>query len=397
MKRFPALAAAEAGLLEATGRTLAADVAAHEDLPMVNRSCMDGYALSARDAFGATEGNPAYLECTEHLPIDRIPDTPLAPGHCVGIVTGGTLPEGADAVVMVEHTQELGAGTIEIRKSVAPAENVMLRGEDARAGHTALPAGTLLRPQEIGLLAALGYARVPIHARPRVGIISTGDELVPVESVPAPGQIRDVNSHALGALVLGAGAEVTLYGLVADDEDSLCAAVERAVAENDVVFLSGGSSVGVRDLTQTAIERLPDSEILAHGVAVSPGKPTILARVGNKAVWGLPGQVTSAQVVMLVFGLPFLRHLAGDAEAFGDARKNLRSATLARNIASKQGREDYVRVRMEHREDGSLAAVPVLGKSGLLRTMLRADGLIRIPADTEGLFEGQTVDVWLLT
>lgn len=395
LEGFSPLSAKEVDLGDAAGRVLAADVTARENLPMMNRSCMDGYAVNARDVFGASEANPAYLECRGSLGIDEQPQCPLERGDCVGIVTGGTLPEGADAVIMVEYTQELGAGTIEMRRSAAPGEHVMQRGEDAREGQVALTAGTTLRPQEVGLLAALGYPKVSVYARPRVGLISTGDELIGVDETPVPGQIRDVNTYALGALVESVGAVANRYGVVKDDEESLVAATKKAAAENDVVFLSGGSSIGVRDLTQTAIERLPDSQILAHGVAVSPGKPTILARAGATAIWGLPGQVTSAQVVMLVFGLPFLRHISGDRRAFDTSRRSRSAAVLARNIASKQGREDYVRVRLE-KDGSSVTAVPVLGKSGLLRTMLKADGLVRIPAGKEGLSAGESVDVWLL-
>ena len=352
---------------------------------------MDGFAVRAKDVFGAGESNPGYLDKTADIAIDSPPDFDLEPGRCAGIVTGGVLPHGADAVIMVEHTGELGADTIEIRKSVAPGDNVMLRGEDARTGVTALPAGTPLRPQEIGLLAALGHATPAVHARPRCGIISTGDELIPVEQTPRTGQVRDVNSHALAALIDKTGGVSTLYGLVRDEEQPLVDAVARAVAENDVVFISGGSSVGLRDLTQTAINALPDSEILAHGVAVAPGKPTILARVGNKAVWGLPGQVTSAQIVMLVFGCPFLRHIQGDDAAFDMNKRRTVRVPLARNLASKPGREDYVRVRLDNGE-----AIPVLGRSGLLKTMIQAHGLLRVPADSEGVEAGTPVDVWVL-
>ncbi|BBD09470.1 gephyrin-like molybdotransferase Glp [Desulfovibrio ferrophilus] len=392
LANFPHLEAETVPLAEARGRVLVTSAVAPHDLPLVNRSCMDGFALSARDAFGASEANPAYLDKVGDLAIDEPVDVVLEPGQCVGIVTGGTLPESTDAVVMVEHTGDLGAGTIEIRKSSAPGDNVMRRGEDATSGETALGAGTVLRPQEIGLLAALGFAEVMVYRRPRCGIISTGDELVPVTETPRPGQVRDVNSHALAALIAVAGGTPTLYGLVPDQEQALVQAVARAVDENDMVFISGGSSMGVRDLTQAVIEVLPDSEILAHGVAVSPGKPTILARVGRKAVWGLPGQVTSAQVVMLVFGCPYLRHVQGEPEAFDVSRRRTFPARLARNIHSKPGREDYVRVRLEAGE-----AHPVLGKSGLLRTMILADGLVCIPADSEGLEAGTLVDVWLLS
>ncbi|MBU1003447.1 MAG: molybdopterin molybdotransferase MoeA [Proteobacteria bacterium] len=391
LQDFPVLEVETVALALAHGRVLAADAVAPHDLPLVNRSCMDGFAVSARDAFGASEANPAYLDKVGDLSIDEPVDLVLEPGQCVGIVTGGTLPLGADAVVMVEHTGDLGAGTIEIRKSSAPGDNVMLRGEDAVAGTTALPAGTVLRPQEIGLLAALGFAEIAVYCRPRCGIISTGDELVPVTETPRPGQVRDVNSHALAALINAAGGTPSLYGLIPDREEELIVAVAQAVDENDVVFISGGSSVGLRDLTQTAIQALPDSEVLAHGVAVSPGKPTILARVGAKAVWGLPGQVTSAQVVMLVFGCPFLRHVQGEPQAFSPARRRTIATRLARNLHSKPGREDYVRVRLEADQ-----AHPVLGKSGLLRTMILADGLVCIPADSEGLEAGAVVQVWLL-
>ena len=393
---FAPLAAEIVPLGQLLHRVLATDVAAHEDLPLVDRSCMDGFAVRARDVFGASEANPAYLEQMAELSINEQPTFTLGPGQCAAIVTGGTLPQGADAVIMVEHTAALGAGTIEFRKSTAPADHVMLRGEDAQAGHTALSAGTVLRPQEIGLLAALGYEQASVHSQPRVGILSTGDELVPVAETPRPGQVRDVNSHTLAALVRTAGGIPTLYGLVRDEEQALQDALARAVSENDVVLISGGSSVGLRDLTQGAIEALPDSKILAHGVAISPGKPTILARVGPKPVFGLPGQVTSAQVVMLTFGCPLLRHLAGDPAAFDPTRRRTRSARLARNVHSKPGREDYLRVRLEHTSPDDITAIPLLGKSGLLGTLVQAQGLVRIPADSEGLEAGAAVDVWLM-
>jgi molybdopterin molybdotransferase len=228
--------------------------------------------------------------------------------------------------------------------------------------------------------------------------VSTGDELVPVEATPRPGQIRDVNSHTLAGLLASAGLQAVRYGLVHDDTDAIAAALARGLEDNDAVLVSGGSSVGVRDLTIAAIGRLPDSEVLAHGVAVSPGKPTILARVGSgpgaKAVLGLPGQVTSAQVIVQVFCLPFFRHLAGDPAAFG--RELSVPAALARNVASKPGREDYIRVRLEPTDGPLPTAHPVLGKSGLLRTLVEADGLVRIPAEAEGLAAGSRVRVLLL-
>ncbi len=376
------------------GRVLAQDVISPEDLPMAPRSCMDGYAIRAQDIFGASEMNPAYLERVGTVRIEAPADFVLRGGECASIVTGGVLPEGADAVIMVEHTEDLGTGTVEMRKSLAPCDNVMLRGEDAEAGRVALYAGTLMRPQEVGLLAALGEDEVAVYKRPSIAILSTGDELVPVTRKPAVGQVRDVNSSMLACSIRRAGGIPVQYGLIKDDVDSLEAAVRKALAENDAVFLSGGSSVGTRDLTVEVMERIEGMQVVNHGVAISPGKPLILARAGNKAVWGLPGQVASAQVVMFVLGMPFVRHLAGMRNAFDQRYWPARRAVLTRNLASKPGREDYVRVSVDASGD-VLRATPVLGKSGLLRTLILSQGVIRIPSDSEGVYEGAECDVLL--
>lgn len=376
-------------------RILAANLIAPEDLPMGDRSCMDGYALAAADTFGAGEGNPAYLECRYAIEVNAYPDFVLAPGECAWIPTGGFLPPGADCVVMVEHTQDIGGGTIEIRHSTAPGENLMFRAEDARRDTELLSAGTRLRVPEVGLLAALGIGEVAVHRRPRVALLSTGDEIVPVNARPRPGEMRDVNSHALAALIAQAGGEPEPLGIVPDDLAALHGALAHGLEKCDALFLSGGSSKGTRDHTLEAIAALPGAEILAHGIAMAPGKPTILARVGTKPILGLPGQVGSAQVVMLVLGQPLVRHLSGDVRAFDETRRPLRRARLARNLASRQGREDYVRVRLEETTEG-LVAQPLMGKSGLLRTLLHSDGLLRIEAESEGLLEGQEVEVWLV-
>lgn len=395
LRRFAPTAPELLPFTTALERILAAPLLSPEDLPLGDRSCMDGYALGAADTFGASEGNPAYLECRRSIEINEWPCFTLAPGECAWIPTGGFLPPGADSVVMVEHTQDIGAGTIEIRQSVAPGENVMFRGEDARRDEALLSAGTRLRVPEIGLLAALGITEVLVHRRPRVGILSTGDEIVPVDAQPRPGEMRDVNSHAICALVAQAGGEARRLGIAPDDPRALHEALARGLVDHDALFLSGGSSKGTRDHTLDAVAALPGAQILAHGVAMAPGKPTILARVGDKPILGLPGQVGSAQVVMLVLGQPLVRHLGGDARAFDESRRPVRRARLARNLASRPGREDYVRVRLENTPTGLLAH-PLLGKSGLLRTLLQSHGLLRVGAETEGLVEGQEVEVWLV-
>jgi len=396
LQQFPPTGCQAVDLPQALGRVAACDLRAPEDLPLANRSCMDGYAVRARDLFGASQGAPAYLECVGSLAIDQAPGFTLQPGACVAIPTGGTLPDGADAVAMVEYTHELGGGAIEIYKSLAPAENVMLKAEDAAQGQIVIACGARLRSQEIGLLAGLGITRLEVYAAPRVGILSTGDELVPPEQKPRPGQIRDVNSIALACLAAEAGGLPTQYGIVPDDFDSLAAALAAALDANDLVLISGGSSIGTRDLTLATLESLPDCRVLAHGVAISPGKPTILASVAGKPVLGLPGQVTSAQIVMLVFGQPLLRQLAGERGCFDPARRSTRPALLAQNLSSKPGREDYVRVRLETLPNGQQNAWPLTGKSGLLKTLVQAQGLICVPATREGLLAGTTVEVWTL-
>ncbi len=396
LRDFAPLKAEVVPMQQAAGRTLAAPLVAAHDWPLQDRSCMDGFAVNARDVFGSSESNPGYLECTASLSIDEVPAISIPSGECAGIATGGVLPDGADAVVMVEHTQEMDGTTIEIRKSVAPGENVMQRGEDARLDKIALEAGTVMRPQEMGLAAALGFEDLSLIRQPRVGILSTGDELIEISQTPRPGQVRDVNTSTIAALVEQAGGVATPYGIIKDDLGSLSQALAKSIAENDLTLLSGGSSIGVRDLTVAAIESMRDSEILAHGVALSPGKPSILGRVGGKPVLGLPGQVTSALVVMHVLILPLVKHLQGDEQAFDPARRLGRKAVLARNVASKPGREDYVRIRLEERDGDLPLAHPVLGKSGLLRTMVLADGLTAISADSEGIYEGDEVDVWIV-
>ncbi|OLN24361.1 Molybdopterin biosynthesis protein MoeA [Desulfovibrio sp. DV] len=383
LRTFPTLPSETVSLDAACARILATDIIAAEDLPAASRAAMDGYAVRAAEVFGATESNPGYLDLAMDIPIGVIPDAPLPAGHCARIVTGAFLPAGADAVVMVEYTEDMGAGAIEMRRSVAPGDNIMLAAEDAAVGQTVLSPGTRLRPQEIGLLAALGITRVPVGKIPTVALLSTGDELVPAEATPKPGQIRDVNSHTLAAMLRQAGAAPTTFPLVPDDLAGIQAALADAAAGYDLTLLSGGSSVGARDFTLDALRNL-GADILAHGVAISPGKPTILASLNGKPVIGLPGQVTSAQVVLLIFALPLLAHLSGDPAAF-DRTPRTFPAVLSRNIASKQGREDHVRVRLEYRSDALPLAHPVLGKSGLLKTLLMADGLITIAADLEGL------------
>jgi molybdopterin molybdotransferase len=379
-------------LKAANNRVLAQDVYADLDIPGFSRSTMDGYALRGASTFGASEGNPAFLRLVGSVAMGAKPDLAVGPGEAVRIATGGMLPEGADAVVMIEHTEAIDAETIEVYKSAAPGQHVISRGEDLHRGDKLLGRGQLLRSPEVGLLAAVGQSRLDVFKQPRVGILSTGDEVVPVDTIPGPAQIRDVNSATLASQVQSAGGRPQAYGIIPDDYDALLSVCRQALAANDMVLISGGSSVGTRDYTIDVLQALEASEILVHGVSIRPGKPTILARAAGKPVWGLPGHVTSAMVVFTVLVRPFLMYLAGRDPQF-TCRVPV-PARLTRNLPSVQGRVDYVRVRLVPAAEG-WDAEPLLGKSGLIRTMAAADGLLCIDANTEGLDQGTLVQVEL--
>jgi molybdopterin molybdotransferase len=371
-------------------RILAVDVVSDIDLPDFNRSIVDGYAVRASSTFGASDGSPAFITVKDIVGMGEVPDFSLKPGQAASISTGGMLPKGADSVVMIEHTEAIDESTIEVYKSVAPGQHVIESGEDIRNGSRILTAGIRLRPQETGLLAALGTETVKVYRKPKIGIISTGDEIVPVGETPKPGQIRDVNTYTLAGFVLESGGIPVSYGIVRDDFDLLFDICSRAVEHTDMVFISGGSSVGSRDFTVDVLSKLPDPDILVHGISISPGKPTILSKSQNKAIWGLPGHVVSAMVVFKIVVIPFIEHIGGLKSTH--ANQKLFPAKLSRNLSSAQGRVDYIRVRVIEKEDG-LWAEPVLGKSGLIHTMVKADGLIGIDINTEGLDKGTIVNV----
>ena len=391
--KFAPMETEEVPLTDAMGRILAEDIHSDIDLPDFPRSIMDGFAVKGASTFGASEGNPAYLVVKGSVAMGESSNLSVGPGEAVRISTGGMLPAGTDSVVMVEHTGTIDDTTIEVYRSVAPGQNMVTVGEDIKKGEAILPAGQPIRPQETGLLAALGRQKVGVYKRPVVGIISTGDEIVPVSDVPGPGQIRDVNTYTLMSQVMELGAVAVPFGIVGDDYDALLAKSARALDRCDLVLVSGGSSVGVRDFTIDVISAMENSAVLFHGISISPGKPTILASVQNKQFWGLPGHVVSAMVVFSRIVKPFIEYISGMGD---DARKEIRvTARLSRNVASAQGRVDFVRIRL-FQENGANWAEPILGKSGLISTMVKADGLIEIGMNTEGLDEGTEVEVILL-
>ncbi len=392
--RFPVLKRTTVPLSEACGRILGKSIAAPENLPGFRRATMDGYAVRAASTFGASESNPAYLTITGTSRMGESPDFSIGNGEAARISTGAMLPNGSDCVVMVEHTEALDETTLEIYKSAAPGQYVIEPAEDFAKDDIILSEGKRLRAQEVGLLAAFGRDTVQVFRRPVIAVISTGDELVPIMETPGPGKIRDINTHTLAALIQECGAIPVSYGIVPDNRESLERVLKTAVEASDMVLLSGGSSVGVRDIAIDALSGLPETDVLIHGVSISPGKPAILAISRQKAIWGLPGHVTSTMVVFLKVVKPFISHISGAADALFQA--SVRSARLSRNVASAQGRVDYIRVKLRKAEDG-LVADPILGKSGLINTMVKADGLVEIGLNVEGLNQGTVVEVELLT
>ncbi|MDY6953875.1 MAG: molybdopterin molybdotransferase MoeA [Thermodesulfobacteriota bacterium] len=391
---FPDVDEEVLSLNDSVGRILARDVSSSMDLPEFNRATMDGYAVRAQSTFGASEAMPALLTIIGSVGMGDVPTVTVEPGQAVHIATGGMLPPGADSVVMVEHTQRLDAQTLEVFKSTAPLQHVMEVGEDLKKGERVLSKGSVIRPQEMGVLAALGRAQIPVYRRPVVAIVSSGDEIVPIEQSPGLSQLRDVNAYTLCGLVHASGGIPLYLGIAKDQFDALDRLCREALSLGDMVLISGGSSVGTRDFTLEVLEGLPGAEILVHGVSVSPGKPTILARSQDKPVWGLPGQVTSAMIVFHVMVRAALEKIGGRKEDELGKRQEI-PAIVSRNLASVQGREDYVRVKLLC-EGKNLIAEPILGKSGLIHTMVKADGLIRIERDSEGLDKGSPVDVILL-
>src|SRR3954449_8036104 len=381
--------AAETVALEDAHRRVPAEaVRAPHDLPGFARSTVDGYAVRAADTYGASEGLPSYLDVTGAVAMGRAPSASVAPGTAVAMPTGGVIPDGADAVVMVEHTQEAMAGTIEVVRPVAPGDGLVRADEDARAGAEILPAGRPLRAQDLGLLAAAGITSVAVRARPRVAIVSTGDEVVPpATGALETGQVRDASAVALAALGRGAGGAPAPIGIVADERDALRAALPAAVAESDVVVVSAGSSVGARDETATVVAELGEPGIWTHGIALRPGKPTLLAEAGDVPVIGLPGNPRSALVVFRLVGMPVVRLVGGITDPAPEPRTRAR---LERDIPSAAGRLDVVQVAVR---DG--VATPLFGASALLSILTAADGYVLVADDATGLPAGSEVDVTL--
>ena len=377
---------------EALGRVTFEPIVAPAPLPGFARSTMDGYAVRARDTFGASQTLPAYLHVAGEAPMGRAPSFDLKAGQAALVHTGGMLPAGADAVVMIEVTQAAGPNEIEVLRAAAPAENVLQVGDDIAAGALMLPAGHWLRPQDIGGLAAMGLTEVLVARRPRVALLATGDEVVPPEAAAGPGQVRDVNSYTVAGQIARAGGVPLRCGIAPDNFGALLAAAQAALSDADALVLSAGSSVSVRDMTAEVVNSLGEPGMLVHGVAVKPGKPTILAVANGKPVFGLPGNPVSAMVIADLFVVPTIYRLQGCQRP---PRQPAVVATLSHNLASEAGRVDYVPARLLPGPGGAWRAEPVFGKSNQIFTLVAADGMIVIPMDATGISAGEMVSVRL--
>ncbi len=375
-------------------RILASDIFSPEDLPGFPRSTMDGYALRGADTFGASETLPVYLTIKDEVFIGRNPGFYIMKGEVAKIPTGGKLPDGADSVIMFEHVQATDSSTIEIMKSVAPGENVIQVGEDTKKGELILERGHTLRPQDIGALAGLGIASISVYKTPIVAVISTGDEIAPPDKSLNESEVRDINSYNLCGLIHRAGAAPLMKGICKDDYNLLKAVVTESLSESDLVIISGGSSVGVKDITAKVIDEFGDPGVMFHGVNIKPGKPVLMGMANKKPVFGLPGHPAAVTVSFDVFVKPAIKKISGSRDPRILRYKNRVNAKITKNLSSAPGREDRIRVRL-FEERNELRADPVLGKSGLVSTLVKADGVITLSANMRGLKEGDEVSVML--
>lgn len=380
--------------LQGRGRVLAEDLRSAVDLPHFHRAAMDGYAVKAKDTFGASQSLPAYLKLSGVVEMGKEARQTLDSGHAMRISTGGMMPPESDAVVMVEYTDETDAGLVEVHRGVSPWQNVIQIGDDIKKGDLVFPQGRRLRAHDLGALTGVGISAVAVYRKPRVALISTGDEIVDVDTDPRPGQVRNINQHSLAGLIEETGCELKDWGVIRDEREPLTHAIGEALQWGDLVLLSGGSSMGAKDIALQTILSFPNAQFIFHGISIAPGKPTIFARAAGKPILGLPGYPVSALVIFDLFGAPMLRRLGGENAATLQRLARTVHARLKTNVASQLGREDYVRVVLE-RAGTEYIAAPLPSKSGAIFTLVKADGMVRIDMNQDGLEQGEEVEVIL--
>ena len=380
--------------VSARARVLAEDLHSTVDLPHFNRAAMDGYAVKAKDTFGASQSLPAYLKLAGVVEMGKEAAQPVATGEAFRISTGGMMPPESDAVVMVEYTDETQAGLVEIHRGVSPWQNVIQVGDDIKKGELVFRRGRRLRAHDLGALTGVGISTISVFQQPRVALISTGDEIVDADAVPQPGQVRNINQHSLAGLIEECGGALKDWGVIRDDRMELTRAIEAALAWGDLVLLSGGSSMGAKDIALETILSFPEAEFIFHGISIAPGKPTIFAKACGKPILGLPGYPVSALVIFDLFAAPMIRRLGGESADIVQRFAKTVRAKLKTNVASQIGREDYVRVTLNG-DASQLVATPLPNKSGAIFTLVKADGMVRIDMNQDGLEQGEEVEVIL--
>ncbi len=370
---------------EAPGRVLAEEVVGSEDIPPFPRSLVDGFAVRVTDIYGARETTPALLLLKGEVKVGQETTLEVGPGEAVYVATGAMLPKGADGVVMQEQTRQ-ATRDIEVTKAIHKGENICFQGEDIKKGNSVLTAGKRLSAFDIGVLAALGIDKVVVYALPKAGIISSGDEIVPIDTLPPPGKVRDINRYTVSNLLELAGCSARFIGIAGDTLSDVSAKLEAA-RESDLILLSGGSSKGQSDFVTAAVEAL-GGRILFHGINVRPGKPTIFGTLWGKPVFGLPGHPVSCSLILLRFVLPMVNALRGETEA----REQIVTGRLETNVPSSYGVEEYIRVKVSS-TGGSRMVAPLYAKSSVISMLAKADGYIVVPEGREGLEPGEEVEV----
>ena len=368
---------------------LASPVAAKENVPSFDRSTVDGYAVRAKDTYGSSESMPGFLNVAGEVKMGEVPTVEVTKGSAVAVPTGGMLPKGSDSVIMIEHCEDVDS-LLNTYKQIAPLENVIRAGEDIKQGEILLTSGTKLRPQELGALASLGVTHVTVFKKIKVGYLSSGDEIVPYQTETLQeGQIRDINYLTIAGLAQEWNVEVLYGGIVRDDFAEFSERARALYDEVDCLILSGGSSVGAKDYTTDVIQSLGEPGVFVHGISIKPGKPTILALANGKPVIGLPGHPASAMIIFKLFGEYVLRKLKGETS---ERKPDRILAKITKNIPSSMGRADYIRVRLLEK-NGEWWAEPIIGKSGLITTLVKSDGIVEISSEKEGISQGEWVPV----
>jgi molybdopterin molybdotransferase len=370
-------------LYEALHFVLAEDIMVREDVPNFRRSSVDGYAVKAKDTFGSSESMPGFLTVTGEVKMGQKPDGAIHYGEAMYVPTGGMLPEGSDAVIMIEHCEDI-SGLLNLYCQVAPGENMISIGEDLKRGEVLLSKGTKLRPQELGALASQGITEVSVWRKPVIGYLSSGDEIVPLETKHlSMSEVRDMNGATIGAQVREWGFDFIYGGIVKDDRSELEQRAKEMLGKTDCLILSGGSSVGAKDYSVEVIDSLGNPGVFVHGISIKPGKPTILSIANQKPIIGLPGHPASAMIIFHLFGRAILDMLQGT----GKRDLQLSYAKVTKNIPSSPGRTDFVRVKL-YKENQEWYAEPIFGKSGLISTLVKSEGIIEIPSESEGVHRG---------